>query len=56
MIINTQNSPTYKIAEKISEELRPFIRSGKSYIRDMEQFVDKSQECQTRRRPKNGQF
>ena len=41
MIINTQNSPIYKIAKKISKELRPLIRSGKSYIKDTEQFVDK---------------
>ena len=38
---NTQNSPMYKIAKKISKELRPLIRSGKSYIEDTEQFVDK---------------
>ena len=30
LIINTQNSPIYKIAKKISKELRPLIRSGKS--------------------------
>ena len=41
LIINTQNSPIYKIAKKISKELRPLIRSGKSYIKDTEQFVDK---------------
>ena len=42
MIINTQNSPIYKIAKKISKELRPLIRSGKSYIKDTEQFADKN--------------
>ena len=31
----------YKIAKKISKELRLLIRSGKSYIKDTEQFVDK---------------
>ena len=41
LIINTQNSPISKIAKKISKELRPLIRSGKSYIKDTEQFVDK---------------
>ena len=41
LIINTQNSPMYKIIKKISEELRPLIRSGKSCIKDTEQFVDK---------------
>ena len=41
LIINTQNSPIYKIAKKISKELRPLIRSGKSYIKDTQQFVDK---------------
>ena len=41
LIIYTQNSPIYKIAKKISKELRPLIRSGKSYIEDTEQFVDK---------------
>ena len=41
LIINTQNSPIYKIVKKISKELRPLIRSGKSYITDTEQFVDK---------------
>ena len=41
MIISTQNLPIYKIAKKISKELRPLIRSGKSYIKDTEQFVDK---------------
>ena len=41
MIINTQNSPIYKIAKNISKELRPLIRSGKRYIKDTEQFVDK---------------
>ena len=38
LIINTQNSPIYKIAKKISKELRPLIRSGKSYIKDTQQF------------------
>ena len=42
MIINTQNSPIYKIAKKISKELRPLIRSGKSYIKDTEQLADKN--------------
>ena len=41
LIINTQNSPVYKIAKKISKELRPLIRNGKSYVKDTEQFVDK---------------
>ena len=41
LIVNTQNSPIYKIAKKISKELTPLIRSGKSYIKDTEQFVDK---------------
>ena len=41
LIISTQNLPIYKIAKKISKELRPLIRSGKSYIKDTEQFVDK---------------
>ena len=41
LIINTQNSPIYKIAKKISKELRPLIRSGKNYIKDTEQLVDK---------------
>ena len=41
LIINTQNSPIYKIAKKISKEIRPLIKSGKSYIKDREQFVDK---------------
>ena len=41
MIFNTQNSPICKIAKKISKELRPLIRSGKSYIKDTKQFVDK---------------
>ena len=41
LIINTQNSPMYKIIKKISKELRPLIRSGKSCIKDTEQFVDK---------------
>ena len=35
------SSSISKIAKKISKELRPLIRSGKSYIKDMEQFVDK---------------
>ena len=38
--INTQNSPIYKIAKKISKELRPLIRSDKSYIKNTEQFVN----------------
>ena len=41
LIINTQNSPIYKIAKKISKELRPLIRSGKGYIKDTEQFDGK---------------
>ena len=41
LIINTQNSPVYKIAKKISKELRPLIRNGKSYVKDTQQFVDK---------------
>ena len=41
LIINTQNLPVYKIAKKILKELRPLTRSGKSYIKDTEQFVDK---------------
>ena len=41
LIINTQNLPIYKIAKKILKELRPLTRSGKSYIKDTEQFVDK---------------
>ena len=41
LIINTLNSPIYKIAKKISKERRPLVRSGKSYIKDTEQFVDK---------------
>ena len=42
LIVNTQNSPIYKIAKKIFKELRPLIKSGKSFIKDKEQFVDKS--------------
>ena len=41
LIINTQNLPIYKIAKKILKELRPLTRSGKSYIKNTEQFVDK---------------
>ena len=41
LIINTQDSPIYKIGKKISKELRPLIRSGKSYVKDTEQFVYK---------------
>ena len=41
LIINTQNSPIYKIAKRISEELRPLVRNGKSYIKDTEEFVQK---------------
>ena len=41
LIINTQNSAIYKIAKKISKELRHLTRNGKSYIKDTEQFVDK---------------
>ena len=41
LIINTQNSPIDKIAKKISKELRPLIRGGKSYTKDTKQFVDK---------------
>ena len=36
LIINTQNSPIYKIAKKILIEVRALIRSGKSYIKDTE--------------------
>ena len=53
LIINTQNSPIYKIAKKISKELRPLIRSGKSYIKDTEQFVDKIGNIKSRRRQNN---
>ena len=38
LIINTNNSPIYKIVKKKSKELRPLIRSGKSYIKDTQQF------------------
>ena len=31
----------YKISKKISKELRFEVRSGKSYIKDTEQFVEK---------------
>ena len=41
LVINTQNSPICKIAKKIMKELRPLIGSGKSYIKDTKQFVDK---------------
>ena len=41
LIINTLNSLIYKIAKKISKELRPLVRGGKSYIKDTEQFVHK---------------
>ena len=41
LIINTQNSPIYKIAKRISQELRPLVRNGKSYIKDTEDFVAK---------------
>ena len=34
------NSPIYKIPKKILKEVRPFIRSGKSYIKDTEQLEE----------------
>ena len=41
LIVNTQNSAIYKIAKKISKELRHLTKNGKSYIKDTEQFADK---------------
>ena len=41
LIINTRDSVFYKIAKFISNELKPLTVSGKSFIKDSKQFVDK---------------
>ena len=41
LIINTQGSAFYKIAKFVSKELKPLTTTGKSYIKDTEEFVRK---------------
>ena len=42
LIINTQNSPIYKIVKQISKELLLLVWSGKSYIKGNENLLIKS--------------
>ena len=39
MIINTQGSAFYKIAKFVSRKLKPLTTTGKSYIKDSEEFI-----------------
>ena len=41
LIINTKGSTFYKIAKLVSRELKPLTISGKSYIKDSEDFINK---------------
>ena len=41
LIINTKGSAFYKIAKLVSKELKPLTTTGKSYIKDTEEFVSK---------------
>ena len=40
-IVNTQDLPIYNIGKKVLKELRPLVRSGKSFVKGTEQFADK---------------